>query len=699
MIDSQPQITHGYKGEKAKSGGVDWKRLAVEIGGTENVSKEKLLEIAIHEHSLNTILVESDDDYRKRGINLDRLKGRWKDLENIPPETYPEVDWFKQETKKYLLEESVLAEKAVTLGIVKHEGESLSSLELRVKQYEAVGENLINIKEDVDNMVKKIAEEQGIQKAEYQKEDREYKRVDDYHVAMGTVYRASMDLEEGHYQVAPVFRRTKYETDLPMLRVAADMLKDKLIGSSGIDLGRLFFELKASGGGGNVFFSSSSDVKGAEIHYSGAVNEGIYQIELPHDGSWGWSIDEGRKGGVDANENEVAILGYVDPDWIVKRGLHEEKKLGLVPECRLTRKTPKEYFLTEVDLEVDKGVKAAEEKYNKEYEKYLKKWGEQPNGEFDDEGVANRLRQELFSRYWDADEGINVMLRMKELLELPDGVEINDKYNAEVMKQILTGDYGELVARAIALYEYEGMASNRRSSQLFMILDKVNLTNSENMASRNHDERKASILRALPELENCQSVDTLVTLTNGIIENNYKEGRNPGERKMLCTKTACTLKVLADLAGNWDTDFPEISDINYFRGVSVEDSFNDHTPVILKNKTTGEKYIVDLTFSQLINSENGKIEYKNNEGDKVETGVGIEDSEIAKEILEKGYISFDKLTDYLNLTVKSETRDDKGEKFWNEYYDQMDMESFSLESDIDIGSLEIEKYLVSKIIN
>lgn len=212
--------------------------------------------------------------------------------------------------------------------------------------------------------------------------------------------------------------------------------------------------------------------------------------------------------------------------------------------------------------------------------------------------------------------------------------------------------------------------------------------------NKNLDARKANILRALPEIENCQSVDTLVTLTNGIIENNYKEGRNPGERKMLCTKTACTLKVLADLTGNWDTDFPEISDINYFRGVSVEDSFNDHTPVILKNKSTGEKYIIDLTFSQFIDPESKEIVYKNVDDEKINTDINSETDILVKELLENGYVNYDRLDNYLNLTVKPEARIIRGQEFWNEYYDQMDMESFSSESDIDIGSLEIEKYLI-----
>lgn len=217
------------------------------------------------------------------------------------------------------------------------------------------------------------------------------------------------------------------------------------------------------------------------------------------------------------------------------------------------------------------------------------------------------------------------------------------------------------------------------------------------LINKNLDGRKANILRALPELENCQSVDTLVTLTNGIIENNYKEGRGSGERKMLCTKTACTLKVLADLTGNWDTDFPEISDVNYFRGVSVEDSFNDHTPVILKNKSTGEKYIVDLTFSQFIDPESEEIIYKNIDDESINTSINSGTNSLVTELLTNGYVNFNRLDDYLNLMVRPGAKIVKGQEFWNEYYDQMDMESFSLESDIEVGCMEIEKYLVSKV--
>jgi len=162
-------------------------------------------------------------------------------------------------------------------------------------------------------------------------------------------------------------------------------------------------------------------------------------------------------------------LGYIDPDWMFKYGKQKEKEVEELPKCSLSKKLKKEYFLTEVNKQVEIGVKAAEEKYNKNIEKYLEKYADYPDGEFDDEGTARKLYQELHPRYMDADEGINVKLRMKELHELSEGVEINDKYNPEVMKQVLTGEHGELVARAIALYEY----SRLDSRELLDVLDKV----------------------------------------------------------------------------------------------------------------------------------------------------------------------------------------------------------------------------------
>lgn len=209
----------------------------------------------------------------------------------------------------------------------------------------------------------------------------------------------------------------------------------------------------------------------------------------------------------------------------------------------------------------------------------------------------------------------------------------------------------------------------------------------------NLDQRKEYILSTKPELKNCQSADILVALTDQIISNNYGQQKNPGERKMLCTKTAVVLKVLTGLTGTWEADFPEISELNYLRGVEIEDSFYDHTPVILKDINNSEKYVVDLTFSQFIDPETGKIKHKNKDGVLIETTVRAEDNELIKELLKKGYFDFNKLTDYLNLTVRSESRDDKGNEFWRDYYNQLDMESFSSESDIDEGCKEIEKYL------
>lgn len=209
----------------------------------------------------------------------------------------------------------------------------------------------------------------------------------------------------------------------------------------------------------------------------------------------------------------------------------------------------------------------------------------------------------------------------------------------------------------------------------------------------NLDNRKKAILQALPDLEGCQSIETMVHLADGILENNYGQGKNPGERKMLCSRTADILKVEADISENWETSFPEISQINYFRGVEFNDSFYDHTPVIMTNKTDGKKYIVDLTFSQFVDPETKEIVYKNIDDEEISTSISSETEPLVRELLVNGYVDYESLDDYLNLMVKPEARVNKGQKFWDEYYGQMEMESFSTNDDIDRGCKEIEVFL------
>jgi len=196
---------------------------------------------------------------------------------------------------------------------------------------------------------------------------------------------------------------------------------------------------------------------------------------------------------------------------------------------------------------------------------------------------------------------------------------------------------------------------------------------------------------AFPELAGCQSIDYLTGIAEEILSKNYGQGRNPGERKDLCTVTADIIHALSETSGSWEAEFPEVFDLNTFRGVGTEDSFGDHTPVVLINKNDGKRYIVDLTFCQLIDHGSGHLVYSNFEGDRIDSGIDYRESPIAMKLLKNCYLGFEGMTGYLNLTVKAGSQKIDESGFWEKYYGEIDNESF--DDTLEDGYREIERYL------
>lgn len=199
-----------------------------------------------------------------------------------------------------------------------------------------------------------------------------------------------------------------------------------------------------------------------------------------------------------------------------------------------------------------------------------------------------------------------------------------------------------------------------------------------------------------------ETVENMIQFVDEILGSKYQEKmRLPGCRSNLCAKSANLLQVVSDVSKNWEVRRYEIRDVNTFRGVKEEDSFSGHAFSVLINKTTGEKYLVDLTFSQFIDPDTNLISFNNLSGEnsinspilqqaieekiargekvKVNTNIDYNQNPIAQELLQKGYLPFSKLTEYLNLTVDQKSVADAQDvlhpAFWDQYFDEFSSEN------------------------
>jgi len=149
--------------------------------------------------------------------------------------------------------------------------------------------------------------------------------------------------------------------------------------------------------------------------------------------------------------------------------------------------------------------------------------------------------------------------------------------------------------------------------------------------------------------------------------------RLPGCRGNLCVNAAKILDTVTSASSTWTAEVYEIRDLNSLRGIKEINSFSGHAVVLLTNKNSKEKYIIDLTFSQFIDPTTGLISFHNLFGENsinnpmlqraideriangekvsVQTNIDYSKNQTAKQLFEKGYLPYSEFTNYLNLTV------------------------------------------------
>ncbi|MDP2684066.1 MAG: hypothetical protein Q8P20_03330, partial [bacterium] len=155
----------------------------------------------------------------------------------------------------------------------------------------------------------------------------------------------------------------------------------------------------------------------------------------------------------------------------------------------------------------------------------------------------------------------------------------------------------------------------------------------------------------LPTSKN-DEVEVVVSKLNKLMDRVYPESPNlPECRAGLCGWVSDDVEI-AFKYNDFKTTQYQVADLNIARGIPSPETNSFKHAITIVEDDKGNKYLIDLTFSQFINKETGIIQHPTT---KINTNFTI-DNPLAKEIFEKGYIKLDDntLNEYLNLMTSSD---------------------------------------------